>query len=36
MTEANTEPQDVPTPTNFLSEIIAEDVRTKKFGDDLA
>ena len=33
MTEANTEPQDVPTPTNFLSEIIAEDVRTKKFGD---
>jgi glutaminyl-tRNA synthetase len=33
MTEANTEPKDVPISTNFLSEIIAEDVRTKKFGD---
>jgi glutaminyl-tRNA synthetase len=33
MTEANKEPKDVPISTNFLSEIIAEDVRTKKFGD---
>ncbi len=33
MTEENKEIQNTPTPTNFLSEIIAEDVRTKKFGD---
>ena len=33
MTEENKETQDAPISTNFLSEIIAEDVRTKKFGD---
>ncbi len=33
MTETNTDSQDAPISTNFLSEIIAEDVRTKKFGD---
>jgi glutaminyl-tRNA synthetase len=33
MTEEIKETQDVPISTNFLSEIIAEDVRTRKFGD---
>jgi len=33
MTNANTENPEARTPSNFLSEIIAEDVRTQKFGD---
>jgi glutaminyl-tRNA synthetase len=33
MTNANPESQDARTPSNFLRDIIAEDVRTKKFGD---
>ncbi len=33
MTNANSESQDVRTPSNFLRDIIAEDVRTKKYGD---
>jgi len=33
MTNANTESSDVRTPSNFLRDIIAEDVRTKAFGD---
>ncbi len=33
MTNANTESTDVRTPSNFLRDIIAEDVRTKAFGD---
>src|SRR5271163_3032317 len=33
MTEANKETENAPISTNFLSELIAEDLRTKKFGD---
>jgi glutaminyl-tRNA synthetase len=33
MTNANPETQEVRTPSNFLHDIIAEDVRTNKFGD---
>jgi len=33
MTNANPETQEVRTPSNFLQDIIAEDLRTKKFGD---
>ena len=33
MTDANTENPDAFAPSNFLREIIAEDVQTKKFGD---
>jgi glutaminyl-tRNA synthetase len=33
MTNANPENQEARTPSNFLRDIIAEDVRTKKFGD---
>ena len=33
MTNANPETQAAATPSNFLREIIAEDVRTKKYGD---
>jgi glutaminyl-tRNA synthetase len=33
MTNANPENQDARTPSNFLRDIIAEDVRTKKYGD---
>ena len=33
MTISNPETQEVRTPSNFLHDIIAEDVRTKKFGD---
>ena len=33
MTNANSEIQDAHTPSNFLRDIIAEDVRTKKYGD---
>src|SRR5665213_3222664 len=33
MTIANPESPVAPTPSNFLRDIIAEDVRTKKFGD---
>ncbi len=33
MTDTNTESQVAHTPSNFLSDIIAEDVRTQKFGD---
>src|SRR5580704_11241046 len=33
MTDANLENPEARTQSNFLSEIIAEDVRTKKFGD---
>ncbi|MGB7548378.1 MAG: glutamate--tRNA ligase family protein, partial [Terracidiphilus sp.] len=38
MTNSNQESQDTPsqdarTPSNFLRDIIAEDVRTKKYGD---
>jgi glutaminyl-tRNA synthetase len=33
MTEENKETRNAPTPSNFLAEIIAEDLRTKKFGD---
>ncbi len=33
MTDSNPESHDVRTPSNFLRDIIAEDVRTKKFGD---
>src|SRR5215831_4662121 len=33
MSDANTESQEVRTPSNFLLEMIAEDVRTKKYGD---
>ncbi len=33
MTNANSESNATPVPSNFLSEIIAEDVRTQKFGD---
>ncbi len=33
MTTSNPESQDARTPSNFLRDLIAEDVRTKKFGD---
>jgi glutaminyl-tRNA synthetase len=33
MTDTNPESPEARTPSNFLSEIIAEDVRTQKFGD---
>ncbi len=33
MSQSNPESPEARTPTNFLSEIIAEDVRTQKFGD---
>ncbi len=33
MTVSNPETQETRTPSNFLHDIIAEDVRTKKFGD---
>src|SRR6202050_1351291 len=33
MTEENKETPIAPAPANFLSELIAEDLRTKKFGD---
>ena len=33
MTNANSETQDAHAPSNFLRDIIAEDVRTKKYGD---
>ncbi len=33
MTDLNPESPEARTPSNFLSEIIAEDVRTQKFGD---
>jgi glutaminyl-tRNA synthetase len=33
MTISNSESQDARTPTNFLRDFIAEDVRTKKYGD---
>ena len=33
MTNANPETQEVRTPSNFLQDIIAEDLRIKKFGD---
>jgi glutaminyl-tRNA synthetase len=33
MTDANSELQEVRTSSNFLHDIIAEDVRTKKYGD---
>jgi glutaminyl-tRNA synthetase len=33
MTDANSELQEVRTTSNFLHDIIAEDVRTKKYGD---
>jgi glutaminyl-tRNA synthetase len=33
MTVSNPETQEVRTPSNFLHDLIAEDVRTKKFGD---
>jgi glutaminyl-tRNA synthetase len=33
MTNSNPENQAAPAPSNFLRDIIAEDVRTKKFGD---
>jgi glutaminyl-tRNA synthetase len=33
MTNENPETQAAATPSNFLHEIIAEDVRTKKYGD---
>jgi glutaminyl-tRNA synthetase len=33
MTNANPESQTAPAPSNFLADIIAEDVRTKKYGD---
>jgi glutaminyl-tRNA synthetase len=33
MTDSNPEIQEARTPTNFLRDIIAEDVRTKKYGD---
>ena len=33
MTNSNPESPDVRTPSNFLRDIIAEDVRTKKYGD---
>jgi glutaminyl-tRNA synthetase len=33
MTNSNSESPVTPTPTNFLQDLIAEDVRTQKFGD---
>ena len=33
MTTANTESPEPRTPSNFLRDIVAEDVRTRKFGD---
>ena len=33
MTDTNPESQDTRTPSNFLRDLIAEDVRTKRFGD---
>jgi glutaminyl-tRNA synthetase len=33
MTDSNTESPETRTPSNFLREMIAEDVRTKKYGD---
>ena len=33
MTNANPESQDAPTPSSFLRDHIADDVRTKKYGD---
>ncbi len=33
MTNSNTESQDALTPSSFLRDLIAEDVRTKKYGD---
>jgi glutaminyl-tRNA synthetase len=33
MTNTNTETQEIRTPSNFLRDQIAEDVRTKKYGD---
>ena len=33
MTNANPESQDVHAPSTFLRDLIAEDVRTKKYGD---
>ncbi|HEY1161386.1 MAG TPA: glutamine--tRNA ligase/YqeY domain fusion protein [Terracidiphilus sp.] len=33
MTNSNSESRGAPTPSNFLRDLIAEDVRTKKFGD---
>jgi glutaminyl-tRNA synthetase len=33
MTNANTESPDISVPSNFLRDMIAEDVRTRKFGD---
>ena len=33
MSNSNPEGQETPTPSSFLRDIIAEDVRTKKFGD---